>query len=81
MTWVRRVRQARERRGARERGFEVALGLAEEPPPQRSVRSSAELRCARCDAGARIEVLDLRTSRGLARCGSCGHAWSVVYDR
>jgi len=81
MAWGRRVLEARERRQARTRGFEVALGLAEEPEPVRTVRSTAELRCTRCGGEARIDVLDLRTSRGLARCGACDRTWSVSYDR
>jgi len=81
MAWAQRVLRGRQLREARARGFETALGLVEEPPPVRAVRSVSELRCARCDAEARIEALDLRTSRGLARCGGCDHAWSVVFDR
>lgn len=81
MAWGRRMVEARQLRAARARGFETALGLADEPPPVRAVRSTAELRCGRCDGAARIETLDLRTARGLARCEACDHAWSVRYDR
>lgn len=81
MTWARRIVDAHQRRGARLRGFETALGLADEPPPQRAVRSTADLRCVRCDGSARLESLDLRTSGGLARCDRCDHAWSVRFER
>jgi transcription elongation factor Elf1 len=59
-------------------GFETALGLADEPPPVRRGRV-ADLRCARCGGASRLETLDLRTSRGLAACGSCGQRWSILY--
>lgn len=81
MTWGQRILAARQLRAARARGFETALGLADQPPPVRAVQSTAELRCARCDRAASIETLDLRTARGLARCLACKHAWSVRYDR
>lgn len=81
MPFGQRLLRGRQLRAARARGFETALGLADEPPPVRAVRSTAELRCARCGGASRLDTLDLRTSRGLARCGSCDHAWSIVYER
>jgi len=74
-----RLREARRRRAARLQGFETALGLADEPPPARQAGPAGELRCARCGGDSRIEALDLRTSRGMARCGRCGTHWSVRY--
>ncbi|HEU5085328.1 MAG TPA: zinc-ribbon domain-containing protein [Acidimicrobiales bacterium] len=79
MTLTRRLFRARQLREARTRGFETALGLGDEPPATRTPGSQADLRCARCGATSRLETLDLRTSRGLVRCPSCDHSWSVVY--
>lgn len=73
-----RLLRARRRRAARMQGFETALGLADEPPPMRTGRT-ADLRCARCGGGSDLESLDLRTSRGMARCRSCGQRWSILY--
>ncbi len=79
MPITERLRRARERRDARARGFEAALGLGDEPPAERRPESLADLRCARCDGPGRLESLDLRTSRGLGRCTSCDASWSIVY--
>jgi hypothetical protein len=79
MTFSRRLLRNRELRAARMRGFETALGLADEPPPVRRVGSSAELRCARCGEASHLESLDLRTSRGVATCPSCKTSWSILY--
>lgn len=77
----RRLLRARQRRDARALGFEAALGLADEPPPDRQPSSVHDLRCARCDGSSHLETLDLRTSRGLARCDSCGQTWSILYPQ
>ncbi|HAS13409.1 MAG TPA: hypothetical protein DCS55_23330 [Acidimicrobiaceae bacterium] len=74
-----RLRRARLRRDARARGLEVALGLGDEPPADRRPTSLVDLRCARCGGAGRLESLDLRTSRGLGRCSSCGTTWSIIY--
>lgn len=74
-----RLLGGRRRRAARLRGFETALGLADEPPPVRRFAGVADLRCARCDGPSRLEALDLRTSRGTACCERCGQRWSVLY--
>lgn len=80
MAFSERVLRARQRRDARTRGFETALGLDEVPPtPDRAPRSSTELRCVRCGGASTLETLDLRTSRGLARCSSCDQTWSITY--
>jgi hypothetical protein len=79
MPLTERLRRARQRRDARARGFEVALGLDEEPPADRHPASVTALRCARCGAAGRLESLDLRTSRGLGRCPSCDTTWSIIY--
>lgn len=79
MPITERLRRARQRRDARARGFEVALGLGEEPPAERRPDSLIDLRCARCGARGRLESLDLRTSRGLGRCTSCDTTWSIIY--
>lgn len=79
MPITERLRRARQRRDARARGFEVALGLGEEPPAERRPGSLTDLRCARCGARGRLESLDLRTSRGLGRCTSCDTTWSIIY--
>lgn len=79
MPLTERLRRARLRRDARARGLEVALGLADEPPADRYPKSAVDLRCARCGGVARLESLDLRTSRGMGRCGSCGTSWSIIY--
>jgi hypothetical protein len=78
MVIARRLLRGRALRAARIQGFETALGLADEPPPMRAA-PAADLRCARCSGPARIETLDLRTSRGQARCGRCGQHWAVLY--
>lgn len=75
-----RLLRTRQLRSARARGFETALGLGDVPPPVRAARAGLVLACARCGGSTRLETLDLRTSRGLVRCRSCDHAWSVVYD-
>ena len=74
-----RLRRARQRRTDRARGFEAALGLADEPPVDRHPSSTTDLRCARCGGAGRLESLDLRTSRGLGRCSVCGSTWSIFY--
>lgn len=79
MTFVQRLRDARERRLARTRGRQAALGLGDEPPPVRRPQSTSELRCARCAGMARVESLDLRTSRALVRCATCGTSWSTIH--
>jgi hypothetical protein len=79
MPITERLRRARQRRNARARGFEVALGLGDEPPADRRPASLVDLRCARCGGAGRLESLDLRTSRGLGRCASCGTTWSIIY--
>lgn len=79
MALSERFLRARQRRDARTRGLELALGLDDEPPAARAPRSAADLRCARCGASSRLETLDLRTSRGLARCPACDQTWSVLY--
>src|SRR3546814_3226886 len=75
MPLTERLRRARQRRDARARGFEVALGLDEEPPADRHPASVTSLRCARCGAAGRLESLDLRTSRGLGRGPACHPPW------
>jgi len=80
MTLVERIQQTRRLRHARARGFETALGLGDVPPPVRAARAGLVLACARCGGNTRLESLDLRTSRGLVRCLSCDHAWSIVYE-
>ncbi len=79
MPLAERLRRARQRRDARARGFEVALGLGDEPSAERRPESLAGLRCARCGGTGRLESLDLRTSRGLGRCTSCDATWSIIY--
>lgn len=79
MPITERLRRARQRRDARARGFEVALGLADDPPVERRPASVTDLRCARCGGAGRLESLDLRTSRGLGRCSSCDTTWSILY--
>jgi hypothetical protein len=80
MTFGQRLLRSRQRRDARARGFETALGLGEVPPPVRAARAGLVLACARCGGSTRLESLDLRTSRGLVRCRICDHAWGVVYE-
>ena len=79
MPITERLRRARQRRDARARGFEVALGLGDEPSADRRPESLVDLSCARCGGAGRLESLDLRTSRGLGRCSSCGTTWSIIY--
>jgi hypothetical protein len=79
MPLTERLRRARQRRTDRARGFEVALGLGDEPPADRHPTSARDLRCARCGGAGRLETLDLRTSRGLGRCSACDTTWSIVY--
>ncbi len=79
MPITERLRRARLRRDARARGLEVALGLGDEPPAERRPASLVDLRCTRCGGAGRLESLDLRTSRGLGRCASCGTTWSIIY--
>ncbi len=78
MPITERLRRARDRRVARNRGFEVALGLGDEPPADRRPDALDGLRCARCGAAGRLDSLDLRTSRGLGRCTSCDSTWSII---
>lgn len=79
MPLTERLRRARQRRTDRARGFEAALGLADEPPAEPRPGSLADLRCARCGGAGQLESLDLRTSRGLGRCSVCGTTWSIFY--
>ena len=79
MPLAERLRRARLRRHARARGFEVALGLGDDPAAERRPSSLGSLRCARCGAAGRLDSLDLRTSRGLGRCTSCDSTWSIIY--
>jgi hypothetical protein len=79
MPITERLRRARQRRHDRARGFEVALGLGDEPPADRRPASAVDLTCARCGGAGRLESLDLRTSRGLGRCSSCDTTWSILY--
>lgn len=80
MTLVQRWARSRQLRHARARGFESALGLDDVPPPVRLARAGLVPECARCGGDARLEALDLRTARGLVRCTSCDHAWSMTYE-
>lgn len=79
MPLTERLRRARQRRIDRARGFEIALGLGDEPPAERRPQSTLTLRCARCGGHGRLESLDLRTSRGLGRCSVCDTTWSIIY--
>jgi hypothetical protein len=73
------VRRMRRRRhiddGARFEGLAAGTGLLTGDAARRAVPTPVQRACARCQAPAEIELLDLVDQRTSWHCESCGYKW------